>query len=105
MVLPELPDEVLAVVLLRALVAAARDVVVRVVDAGFLRRVPRSRPRRTALRDVGHVVDPVAAAERVVRAEVVRLPERARVGRDRDAADLHLVADEPRRERGGGAGR
>ena len=52
-------------------------------------------PRRRA-RELGHVVDPVAARERVVGVQVVRLPERARVGRDREAADLDLVADDPR---------
>ena len=47
----------------------------------------------------GTLVDPARPAERLVGAEVVRLPERARVGRDREAADLDLVAHDPRRER------
>ena len=54
-----------------------------------LRRDRRSAGERR------HVVDPLAGGERRVRVDVVRLPERARVGRDRAAADLHLVADDP----------
>ena len=64
------------------------------------RAVDRPRilgPRRRAgeRRDV---VDPAAVVEDVARVRVVRLPERARVGRDRVAADLHLVPHDPRRD-------
>ena len=59
----------------------------------------RSGIRRLSLRDVGHLVDPAAVGEHAVGVHVVRLPERARVGRDREAADVDLVADHPRRER------
>ena len=51
------------------------------------RRGARARRRSTA-----------AAASTSVGVHVVRLPERARVGRDREAAHLHLVPDDPRRD-------
>ena len=51
-----------------------------------------SRPASCALggNDCGQrdVVDPAAVPEHVERARVVRLPERARIGRQREAADL-----------------
>jgi hypothetical protein len=50
------------------------------------------------------VVDPLAFGERAERVRVVRLPERMRVGRDREAADLDPVAHEPRHEHEHGAG-
>ena len=56
-----------------------------------LKRDPGAAP----LGDVRHVVDPEPGPERVVVYEVVRLPESARVGRDREAADLDLVAHQP----------
>ena len=45
---------------------------------------------------------PVRASAYVLR--VVRLPHRAAVRREREAADAHLVANEPRRDRDRGAG-
>ena len=42
--------------------------------------------------------------EQRVRLRVVRLPQRPPVGRDREAADADLVADEPWRDRDGCAG-
>ena len=68
----------------------------RVDRAGVLRARRRAGKRR-------HVVDPAAAGEHVVRVQVVRLPERSRVGRDREAADRDVVAYDPRRENERGA--
>ena len=60
------------------------------------RRVLRASAAR---RDVVDVVDPAAAREDVGTCLlVVRLPESARIGRDREAADADLVPHDPRRE-------
>ncbi len=67
----------------------------RPVFAVELARVLR-RDRRAG--DVVDVVDPAAALQRLERLLVVRLPESARVGRDREAADADLVPHDPRRE-------
>ena len=52
----------------------------------------------------GTCVDPAAVLERRVRVDVVRLPESARVGRHRPAADAHLVPHDPRHHEDRGAG-
>ncbi len=54
---------------------------------------PGRRPRQ-----LRHVVDPAAAVEHPARVLVVRLPQRARVRGDRVAADLRLVARDPRHD-------
>ena len=92
MVLPELDDEVPVEPHPRALVHRQHLPVDLVV-------VARELWRRRLVRKRRHVVDPLPGGERVVGVQVVRLPERARVGRDREAADRHLVPDDPGRDR------
>ena len=46
-------------------------------------------------------VDPVSRCEDVVRLQVVRLPQSARVCRDRRAPEFDAVPDRPRRHRDG----
>ena len=53
------------------------------------------RPARGGMSGTWSIQSPVR--EHVVGVDVVRLPERAPVGRDREAAELDLVADHPRR--------
>ncbi len=50
-----------------------------------------------------HVIDPSTLREGVERVDVVCLPERVGVGRERPAADLDAIADDPRREHECGA--
>ena len=98
--LPELEDEVVVVALLGALGDGDDPAVLRPVTPGLVGGHPlRAIRARSALprRDVRHLVDPVARGEHVVGVDVVGLPERAPVGRDREAAELDLVADDPRR--------
>ena len=67
----------------------------RVDRARVLRGRRRSRDRR-------HVVDPLAMLERAQRVRVVRLPERAAVGRQRRATDRDAVPHDPGRDDDGG---
>ena len=65
---------------------------------------PGELGRRRLVRKRRHVVDPLTRRERVVRVQVVRLPERARVGGQREAADRDPVPDDPGHEREDAAG-
>ena len=64
------------------------------VNAGSIAPAYSGVVRRTG--QVGHVVDPLACSERRVRVRVVRLPQRLRVGRQREAADGDVVSRPPR---------
>ena len=46
-----------------------------------------------------HLVDPASAAQDLVSRRIVRLPQRACIGRDRGAADRDVVAHDPRARR------
>ena len=81
---------------LEALVRMQRPTVAQPDAVCLLGRQP-ARSGRTG-RMPADVVDPLARAQQAVRARVVRLPQRASVRRQREAADAHLVTDEPRRD-------
>ena len=92
-----LDREVLVEAHLEALVGVERLPVAQPDAVRLFRRQP-ARCRRSR-RVPADVVDPLARAQEVVRAGVVRLPHRAAVRREREAADAHLVPDEPGRDR------
>ena len=84
---PEVEHELSVVALLGALV----DLRGRAREREVGRQLRPGRPVRR-LRDV---VDPAAAIEDLARRLVVRLPQRARVGREHEAADAGFVASHP----------
>ena len=91
MLAPELDDQVPVQAHLRALVDMRRLALEREVRGEL-------RPRRPS-GEVGDVVDPAALSEHAVRADVVRLPERTRVGGDGEAAHLYAVPGDPGSDR------
>jgi len=92
---PEIEHELAVVALLRAL-----------VDLGGLagkREVGGELGPGRPTTGLGHVVDPAAAVEDLARVLVVRLPERARVGRENGTTDADLVATDPGCDDNGGS--
>ena len=96
MLAPERLHLALVEIQLRALVHLVDAPVNLPVVAGLLRR-------HRGIRELGHVVDPAAVVrKRLVRVDVVGLPERLGIGGHGEAADLDAVAHHPWHDHEGG---